>query len=276
MRVGISEDRVEKLRNQCVSLKAQGARVRRKDLRQLAGLAAWLATLMPQLKPFTAMLWAAMYSTKEQTVHANQVRLPIHWLLTFANANFLKIERRVRKPAAYSTVLTFDGSLSGGGATLQVGVPSLENADEHPIVAYWHDEWGATDRARLQVVSGESAGQARLEAYTLHLSLHIWRQILAESEGKLVIIGDALGILHDALKLRAKDTVLNSLLADSALILAPMGLHISGAHLWSQRNKICDALSRMKRGSQPPERLKTVVRVAAKRPTFHVLGSTNE
>ena len=69
--------------------------MRRRELRQLAGLAAWLAGLMPQLRPFTAMLWAALYSSKEETVMARQVKRPVSWLMAFADENFRAVEQAV-------------------------------------------------------------------------------------------------------------------------------------------------------------------------------------
>ena len=93
-----------------------------------------------------------------------------------------------------------------------------------------------------------------------------------EDEGSLVIISDALCVLHDAMKLRAKDSTLNEQFADTALIFAPMGLQVTGAHLWSQRNAVCDALSRMESKSSLPEQLRDAVGSTVGRPRFHILG----
>ena len=65
------------------------------------------------------------------------------------------------------------------------------------------------------------------------MSVFTWRKVVAEAEGRLTIISDAFGVLHDALKFRAKDATLNPLLADTALILAPMGLQVSWAQVLS-------------------------------------------
>ena len=83
---------------------------------------------------------------------------------------------------------------------------------------------------------------------------------------------DALGVLHDALKLRAKDATLNALLADTALIMAPLGLQVNGAHLWSQRNATCDALSRLQKNEGVPERLRQATKSTVERPAFKILG----
>ena len=150
---------------------------------------------------------------------------------------------------------------------------NVKEACDHPVVAYWHEKWTDADLELFQVTRGDSAGQARLEAFTLHLSILTWRRVLAEAEGGLIVVSDALGVLHDALKLKAKDATLNALFADTALILAPMGLQIGGAHLWSQRNVVCDALSRIDGTSNLPEPLRAAMKTRVKRPQFHILNA---
>ena len=118
-------------------------------------------------------------------------------------------------------------------------------------MSYWADSWNAEDRRRLQIQAGDPAGQARVEAYTLLISIATWRQILLESQGSLAIIGDALGFLHDAVKLRAEDPVLNAIMGDLALLIAPTGMDIRFAHVWTQRNGTCDALSRLHNHETP-------------------------
>ena len=49
------------------------------------------------------------------------------------------------------------------------------------------------------------------------------------------MVGDALGVLHDALKFRAKDGFLNELMGDLSLVSAPTGQSLQGAPVWSER-----------------------------------------
>ena len=51
-------------------------------------------------------------------------------------------------------------------------------------------------------------------------------------------------------KFKSNDAVLNLIMAEVALILAPMGRDIRAVHLWTQRNVTCDRLSRL-RGEGP-------------------------
>ena len=76
------------------------------------------------------------------------------------------------------------------------------------------------------------------------ISVKTLARTLAASQGPLAILGDALGVLHDALRMRARDPILNMVIGEMALILAPRGLDTRLAHLWSERDKVCDALSR--------------------------------
>ena len=64
------------------------------------------------------------------------------------------------------------------------------------------------------------------------------------------MLGDALGFLHDRLRMRARDPVLNDIAAELALALAPLGFDIRAAHFWSEQNKVCDRLSRLEQGEQ--------------------------
>ena len=67
---------------------------------------------------------------------------------------------------------------------------------------------------------------------------------MANAQGRLAVRGDALGVLQDVLKSKAKDRVLNCLAHEMALITAPLGTDLRAAHVWSEQNQICDQLSR--------------------------------
>ena len=148
-------------------------------------------------------------------------------------------------------MVTFDGSLTGGGATLQVGVKDRAEIHTKPIIAYWADRWGPADFALMQTKPGDRAGQAKCEALTLLLSLTTWQRLLAHSQGALTFVGDAMGVLPDALRLKTREPILNGIIGELALQLAPMGADIRAAHIWSERNVTCDALSRLQQGDAP-------------------------
>ena len=126
----------------------------------------------------------------------------------------------------------------------------------------------------MTIKPGGAAGPPRCEAYTLLLSIATWRMIIGTSQGSLAIIGNALGILHDAIKLKAKDPALNLIVGELALLIAPFGLDIRAAHVWSERNKVCDTLSRLPTEATTPDlpELKAATRTKVKRAPGVLLG----
>ena len=139
-------------------------------------------------------------------------------------------------------------------------------------MTYWHSEWTEDDLAVAQVQSGDPSGQARLEALTLLIAITLWRQVITDAQGRLAIVGDALGVLHDAIRLKAKDSVLNSIMCELALVLAPTGQSLQGAHIWSERNSICDDLSRITENGKPPQSLASTRRTRRRSRAYEFLG----
>ena len=107
---------------------------------------------------------------------------------------------------------------------------------------------------------------------TLLHSVSLGRKIIAEAQGRLAIIGDALGVLHDALKLKARMSVLNAIMCELALLLAPTGQSVQGAHVWSERNSVCDDLSRTTDSAAPPTSLTAVPRTNRREGQYMFLG----
>ena len=68
---------------------------------------------------------------------------------------------------------------------------------------------------------GKQAGSVHLakQRPSVAQSVFLWQRTLRESQGALAIMGDALGVLHDARRFKAKDNVLN-IMAELALIIA--------------------------------------------------------
>ena len=73
----------------------------------------------------------------------------------------------------------------------------------------------------------------------------------ASTRQAALIIGDALGVLHDAILLKAHDPILNLIMSKIALVIAPSSGDICAAHLWTERNTACDELSRLQLGAAP-------------------------
>ena len=72
--------------------------------------------------------------------------------------------------------------------------------------------------------------------------------MLGQAQGALHVRGDALGVLYNMLRFKSKDPGLNAIAGELAHLVAPLGLDIRAAHVWSERNVICDKLSRLEDG----------------------------
>ena len=54
----------------------------------------------------------------------------------------------------------------------------------------------------------------------------------------LTFIGDALGVLGDALRFQAREPILNGIMGERALQIASFGADLRAAHVWSERNSL--------------------------------------
>ena len=122
---------------------------------------------------------------------------------------------------------------------------SLQQAANCEFVAYLAFRWTDADLELVGVSRGDSAGQAKLEALTLLTAINSWKPTLTTAQGRRAIRGDALGVLYDVFRFRAKDAVLNDLVRAMALLVAPLGVDLRAAHIWSEQNNVCDLLSRL-------------------------------
>ena len=104
--------------------------------------------------------------------------------------------------------------------------------------------WTAEDAEAVHATVGNPESQAVWEAYALLLAFRAWTHKLAVTPGKIFLCGDALGVLHDAIKMRARDKRLNSIMAELALTIAQHGFELNALHIWSEWNGVCDELSR--------------------------------
>ena len=77
---------------------------------------------------------------------------------------------------------------------------------------------------------------ARWEAYCLLVAFPTWEKIIFSSSGTPVAMGDALGMLFGAVRLKSKDSGINLTFMEAALLVAPHGRTMEAMHLWSEEN----------------------------------------
>ena len=133
---------------------------------------------------------------------------------------------------------------------IQFGLPAMKDIANHQILTYMSVLWSDADLHAVKVTRGDPAGQARLEALALLTAPNTWAKLIADAQGRLVIRGDALEFLFDVLRFRARDPVLNDLAGEMALLTAPWGVDLRAIHVWSEKNEVCDELSRLARGER--------------------------
>ena len=72
----------------------------------------------------------------------------------------------------------------------------------------------------LSAVIGDTAHQATFEAYAFLLAVPTW--VTADTRGRVVLVGDALGVMFGVVTLSAKSEVVNKIAMELALHLAPL------------------------------------------------------
>jgi len=187
----------------------------------------------------------------------------------------LVCERFADPPGTFPIVM-FDASTTGGGALLWV-VPANRDIKPEEVKAlkpwaYLAITWDHIDEDVASATIASCASQARWEFYMLLISILTWQGVLFRSKGTLRVIGDALGILHNAVKFKSKDAVINLMCMEIALLFAPSGAELEAVHLWSEQNDIADGLSRLGEGAPLPELCAKVPRGTARRDGLRVLG----
>jgi hypothetical protein len=141
----------------------------------------------------------------------------------------------------------------------------------HPISYYWHTRWTTRDEQILDARIGDPASQAKWEAYSLLLACVKWLPAMAQSNSSINFVGDALGVLCDALAFRAKEPMLNKIMGELALRFAPLGLELAVTHCWSEWNEICDRLSRDDASVRLDSRLASATVTTDSRPQWSLL-----
>ena len=140
-----------------------------------------------------------------------------------------------------------------------------------PVAFYWSTRWKQDDEKLIGAKIGAAASQAKWEAYALLLAVMTWRPILKATESQLAFCGDALGVLIDAMKFRAREPMLNKLMAELALVVAAFGFELTTIHTWSMHDETCDWLSRVETDECVPVQLQAAKRSSDRRPVWAVL-----
>ena len=79
--------------------------------------------------------------------------------------------------------------------------------------------------------------------------------VTAEVRGRIVLIGDALGVWFGMVRFCAKAKKINEIAKEVAMHLAPLGHELEGVHIWREKRH---ALSRVAESGVAPQGLSSV------------------
>ena len=111
----------------------------------------------------------------------------------------------------------------------------------------------------MQATIGDPAHQATFEAYVFLLAVTSW--VTPQTVGRVILIGDALGVMHGIIQLSSKAFIVNEIAKEMALHLAPLCISLSGIHIWGEENALADALSRLFSGKELPLEVSSATRI---------------
>ena len=210
--------------------------------------------MIPRVETFYRQMrgaWAAPRQLGQKNLaHKKPAEAALEGLRIFAEAHATGLSRKVcavDKGVRGITMVT-DASPWGGGAILWPTWGAYQRRDVP--AAYIQMAW---DERREKLISGkigEPGHQADWEALMMIVAMRTW--IDETCRGAITVVGDAAGVLGDIVAMRAKSVTVNNLIKELALHLAPFGLEVQGVHIWSERNAVADALSRVAIGGDMP------------------------
>ena len=224
-----------------------GAIIKHDEVRKVAGKESWVASFLPQLKPFVRQLWASLFKhstgDKVNVVFKRQVWPALSWLRRFHGHQRGELVRHLFlvDQLLDGLVLEVDASTTGGGAACWHG--DRRRSQREPPDAFVCTQWTPEDEQLLLAVRGDPAHQATWEAFMALLAIRHF--VTLKSRGKIVLVGDALGVWYSLVRMNAKATKINEIAKELALHLAPLGHELVGIHVWSEENVLADALSRI-------------------------------
>ena len=239
----------------------------------LAGELSWVAGIVPTVRPFVNMIWAAVYSIEEQakkagaghsasrarpqgSAFATMVRLPLTWFLKFLRGEHGGLRRRrlLRdRRARPQWTLRTDASTTGAGGLL------LDQQGQ--IVRWFATPFTPEVLEPLGIPAGEPGRMTAYELLALLIAMRTWRKQLHKCRIGVLVQLDSESALRVVAKLASSEPVVNRLAAEISLLIEQGGMEaVEGQHWRNIINIEADALSRLQEGYEVPERLQGLPR----------------
>ena len=230
--VSIPQDKLDALRSETAGLRSKAV-VPRRHVRSYCGKISFVAGMVPILRPFLGMFWAALASSSSLPaglIHCRQFRIALQWMSALMAGIYGPLTRRfalVEPCADEGDYIATDACPWGFAGVLFT---------QHIPVALVRDR-------RFQAKVGDCAHNTTWEALAILVAIRIW---LPGTTALASVKSDSLSALRSMVRISGRSPALNlnarELALDTALGLYKLGIasHISGVS-----NKLPEDLSRM-------------------------------
>ena len=240
IRVSVPEDKLESLLTQTKSYISSVVASRR-SVRSFCGKLSFIGGMVPYIRPFLSMVWAALASPPgklpRSLIHCRQFRVALDWLQALLQGRHGPLVRTFplqEEWAAEGDYIATDASPWGFAGVLF--------KDFAPI-AWYATPLTEYDLRRFRAKRGDPAHNTTWEALALLVAIRIW---LPGSSVYARVRSDSLSALRSMVKLSSRSPDLNlvarELALDAVLGLYTIGL---GIHIPGVSNKLPDDLSRL-------------------------------
>ena len=237
--VSIPEDKLESLLTQTKQLNASVVASRR-SVRSYCGKLSFIGGMVPYIRPFLSMVWAALSSASSlppALIHCRQFRVALDWLQALLLGRHGPLVRTFPLAEVWSS----EGDYIATDAC-PWGFAGVLFKNFAPI-AWFASPLLEGDLRRFRAKRGDSGHNTTWEALALLVAIRLWlpgTSVLAR------VRSDALSALRSMVKLSSKSPNLN-LVARELALDAVLGLYTIGmaVHIPGVSNKLPDDLSRM-------------------------------
>jgi hypothetical protein len=254
--VSIPPSKVTAIRDQ-LAMVLQKPLLPLKQVRSLAGVLAWVATIVPHVKPFLAGFWAAVSrDLGNRPVPTKHLKISAGWLDAFLRGQQGGVTVTHRwdpsSPQARVRICTDASPYGMGGVLLQDGRP----------IRYFADEISELDRTRFTAERDDPRFITVWESLAILVALRLWL-VKTSRMTRVEIKSDSLSSIKALERGTSRAKPINAVIREIALTEAlhgaplPIVRHIPGV-----ANVVPDALSRLSapRPSPLPETLSGVIR----------------
>ena len=239
VQVAIPQDKLLDLQTQTADI-AKASIISKRILRSFCGKLSFVAGMLPTLRPFVRMVWAALASTSRLPagiLHVRRLAVALQWLA----ALFAGVHGPLIRAFTTHQVRASDGDYIATDAS-PWGFAGVLFVDFVPV-AWFATPLPTTVLRRFHARVGDSRHNTLWEALAILVAIRIWlpgTNVLAR------VRSDSLAALRSIVKLQSASPDLNVIAREIALD-ATLGLYHVGVavHIPGIANKLPDDLSRM-------------------------------